>query len=274
MFHHHQGGAGLVQAAAHGIADLQHAGRVQVGGRLVQEDQAGPHRQDAGQRKALFLPAREGRRRVVERKVAAGTATGTTPQPDVVERFMDPLPDLFPRHAKVLGAERDVVAQPGKHHLGFGVLLHESGTAPLGLRRNAVHQQRAGLVGVVTFLAQHARQGMQERRLARARGAKQQHTLAWTDVQVQGVDGLRGAASVPPAPALRGNGGGSHHSRGAGIRTGHQEKTGSEAALRDANALRTPVLARPRVAIQDRAPAMTAPEIVQNTMYASLSTGS
>jgi hypothetical protein len=52
---------------------------------------------------------------------------------------------------------------------------------------------------------------------------------------------------------------------------GHQLEMGSVAALRDAKELSTPVLARPRVAIQDKAPAMTAPEMAQNTMYANLS---
>jgi hypothetical protein len=53
--------------------------------------------------------------------------------------------------------------------------------------------------------------------------------------------------------------------------SGHQEKTGSVAAFREAKELRTPVFARPRVAIQDTAPAMMAPEMAVKMMYASLS---
>jgi hypothetical protein len=80
VLHHHQGGPGLLEAAADGVADLQYAGRVQVGGGLVEQDQPWAHREDAGQRQPLLLAAGEGRRRMVQRQPA---------QPDVVERFPD-----------------------------------------------------------------------------------------------------------------------------------------------------------------------------------------
>ena len=74
-----------------------------------------------------------------------------------------------------------------------------------------------------------------------------------------------GAAGVPPAPATGGNRGGAH-SGSAGVGSGHQLKTGSEEAFRDAKELSTPVFARPRVATQETAPAITAPEMAQKTM--------
>ena len=273
VLHDHQRGARLVEAAPHGVADFQHTGRVEVGRGLVQQDQPGPHRQDAGQRKALFLPAGQRRRRVVQRKVR---------QPDVVQRLVHARPDLVAGNREVLRAEGDVVAEAGEHHLGFGVLLHEAGTAAPGARRLAVDQEAAGFVGVVTVgraavarcaasrgaVAEHAGEGVEQRGFAGAGGPQEQDALPGTDVQVQPVDRGFGAAGVAPAPAAGGDRGGADT---AVVRCGHQEKTGSVAALRDANELSTPVLARPRVAIQDRAPAMIAPEMAVKMMYASLS---
>ena len=180
-------------------------------------------------------------------------------------------------HREVFGAERDVVAEAGEDHLRFGVLLHQSGAAALGARRLAVDQEAAAFVRVVTVggpavvgcaasggaVTQHAGEGVQQGGFAGARGSQEQHPLPRADVQVQGVDGRCGAAGVAPAPAAGGDRGGADT---AVVFAGHQLKTGSVAALRDANELSTPVLASPRVAIQDSAPAMMAPEMAVKMM--------
>ena len=212
VLHDHQGGAGLVQAAAHGIADLQDARGVEVGGRLVEQQQPRPHREDPGERQPLLLSAGEGRRRVVQRQPA---------QPDVVERLVHARPDLRRRDGKVLRPEGDVVAEAGKHHLRFRVLLHKPGAAALRPRRGTVDQQASGLVrvfGVVGVagvagwprraVAQHTGQGMEQRRFAGAGGAQQEHALPGPDVQVQAADRGPGPSGVPPAPAAGGDGGG------------------------------------------------------------------
>ncbi len=139
VLHDHQRGAGLVQAAAHGVADLQDARGVEVGGRLVEQQQPWPHREDPGERQPLLLSAGEGRRRVVQRQPA---------QPDVVERLAHARPDLRRRDGEVLRPEGDVVAEAGKHHLRFRVLLHQPGAAALRPWRGTVDQQASGLVCV------------------------------------------------------------------------------------------------------------------------------
>ena len=164
VLHHHQRGPGLVQAAAHGVPDFEDADGVQVGGGLVQQDQARPHGQDAGQRQALLLPAGQGRRRVVQRQVG---------ESDVVKRLVHARPDFVAGHGEVLGAEGDVVAHPGEDHLRFGVLLHQAGAAAPLTRGRAVDQQRTGLVGiaglaVVVHVPQHPGEGVQQRGLAGA----------------------------------------------------------------------------------------------------------
>lgn len=203
-------------------------------------------------------------------------------QPDVVQRLVHARPDRVAGNREVLRAERDVVAEAGEHHLGFGVLLHEAGAAPPGVRRLAVDQEAAGFVRVVAVwgaavgcchvsggtVAEHAGEGVEQRGFAGAGGAQEQDALPGTDVQVQPVDCRPDSSGVAPAPAAGGDRGGADT---AVVRCGHQEKTGSVAALRDANELSTPVLARARVAIQDRAPAMIAPEMEVKMMYASLS---
>ena len=209
MLHDHQGGAGLVQAAAHGIADLQDAGGVEVGGRLVEQQQPRPHREDPGERQPLLLSAGEGRRRVVQRQPA---------QPDVVERLAHARPDLCRGDGEVLRPEGDVVAEAGKHHLGFRVLLHKPGAAALRPRRGTVDQQASGLVrvfgvagrrlaGAGRAVAQHAGQGVEQRRFAGAGGAQQKHALPRPDVQVKAADRGPGPSGMPPAPAAGRDGG-------------------------------------------------------------------
>ena len=269
MLHHNQRGTGLVQAAAHGVADFEHTGRVQVCRGLVKQDQARTHGEDPCQRQALFLPAGEGRRRMVQRQVG---------EPDVVQRLVHAGPDGVAGHGEVFGAEGDVVANAGEDHLCLRVLLHQSGPAALLPGHGAVNQQRARLVGVpgvaavVVYVPQHPCQGVEERGLAGTGRSQEKHPLPRADLQVEGTHGRFGAPRMAPAPAAGRDGSRTHRDGCLMPRKGaHQEKTGSVAALRDAKELSTPVLARPRVAIQDSAPAMMAPEMAVKMMYASLS---
>ena len=108
--------AGGLERAPHGVAHLGDARRVEVGGRLVEQDHARPHREHAGEREPLLLPTREGRGRPVERHV----------EPDRVERLPHPRPDLLARDAEVLAAERDVVADAGEDRLAVGILQHHA----------------------------------------------------------------------------------------------------------------------------------------------------
>jgi len=50
-------------------------------------------------------------------------------EPDRVERVGDATPGLVARHAEVLAAERDVVADAREDHLRVGILQHETGAA-------------------------------------------------------------------------------------------------------------------------------------------------
>ncbi|GIU56530.1 hypothetical protein NicSoilC12_22790 [Arthrobacter sp. NicSoilC12] len=211
MLHDHQRGACLVQAAAHGVADLQDARGVEVGGRLVEQQQPWPHGEDPGEREPLLLSAGEGRRRVVQRQLS---------QPDVVEGLAHARPDLRRRDGEVLRPEGDVVAEAGEHHLRFRVLLHQPGAAALRPWRGAVDQEAPGLVSIFGVagvagpasrasraVAQHAGQGVEQRRLAGAGGPQQEHALPRPDVQVKAADRGPGPSGVPPAPAAGRDGG-------------------------------------------------------------------
>ena len=129
----------------------------------------GPHREDAGERQPLLLPAGERRRRVVQRQLS---------QPDVVERFGHAGPDLRRGNGQVFRAERDVVAEAREHHLGLRVLLHQPGTAAPGPGRGAVDQQAAGLVRV---LGRCRRRALRRRRPRSCRRAPRPgRGAAWT----------------------------------------------------------------------------------------------
>ncbi len=149
---------------------------------------------------------------------------------------MHALPNHVPRDGEVLGTERDVVANAGQNHLSFRILLHQTGTAALFAGCRAVNQERARLIRIVFLVPEDAREGVEERRLARPRRSQQQDPFTRLDAQVKALDGGRGPAGVPPSPAFRGDG-----SRPDPSGPRHQLKTGSDAAFREANEPSTPL---------------------------------
>ena len=188
--------AGGLGGADGGVAQDGHSLGVDVGGGLVQADHPGAHRQHAGQRKALLLPAGELGGRVVQRHV----------QPHQVEGAADALPDFVAGHAEVLGAEGDVVADAGGDHLAVGILQHQADdAADLGRVISTDAQRTEGFA--VLVIAEHPGDGGQQRRLARAGRPEQKELFTLLDVDVD--VGKRGPAAPRMAPpeTLRGNGG-------------------------------------------------------------------
>ncbi len=98
------------------------------------------------------------------------------------ERRAHARPDLLARDAEVLAAEGDVVPDPGEDHLGVRVLQDES--CPAATRRggDAVDEERSRLLALVRS-AEHTGEAVQQRRLARPRGAEQQHALSGLDAE-------------------------------------------------------------------------------------------
>jgi hypothetical protein len=84
------------------LADQRRPCRVEVRGRLVEQQQPWARRQRTGQREALLLAA--GQR--------VGAPSAAVAEADPGERLVDPGPDLRGRHAAVLQAERYIVAGP------------------------------------------------------------------------------------------------------------------------------------------------------------------
>ena len=116
----HGGGSGGASTSASTSADQRGTGRVEVRGGLVEQQQPGAQREDAGQRQPLLLAA--GQR--------AGGGVPAVGEADGGQRLVDPRPDLGRRDAAVLQAERDVVAGPGHDQRGLGVLQHQPGAGP------------------------------------------------------------------------------------------------------------------------------------------------
>ena len=185
MLDHQAGGAGAREDVGHHRAHQGRAGRVEHRGRLVQQQHARTQRQHTGQGQPLPLPARQVRRRAVERHL----------EPDGVERLAHPSPDLGPRHAVVLQAEGDVVAAPGQHGLRLRVLQQQAGGGVAarpgdgaGARRtgrHAVDEQAALLLaGAVLGAVEQAGEPREQGRLPGAAGAEQQHPFAGLDLEV------------------------------------------------------------------------------------------
>ncbi len=155
-----EGGDAPLDHGLYGAPHLPDALGVEVGSRLVEEEEPGPHREDAGEGEALHLAAGERGGRAVEGDV----------EPDGVERGADADPDLVARDAQVLAAERDVVADAGEDHLRVRVLQHEPRAAAAGGRILRVDEQGAARLPLVVA-AEDAREGVHERGLARTRRA-------------------------------------------------------------------------------------------------------
>ena len=120
MLDQDQGRRPCVADGGEPIEECVGAGRVEVGGRLVQHDHPGEWREDPGQRQPLLL--------------AAGEAPRPTPseaaETDLVERVGDPRAHAVDGPAPVLEPERDVVLDPLHDELRGRVLEHQARPGP------------------------------------------------------------------------------------------------------------------------------------------------
>ena len=231
-----------LQHPLHGIAHLYDPGGIEIRRRFIEQHQTRPHRQHPGERQPLLLPTGQGLGRVPERHVEA----------DGIQGRLHPRPDLRSRHSEVLAAERHVIAHSREDHLGVGVLQHEPCTSAGGHGRSAVDDQRA--LALALFLTpEHAGEAVQKGRLARTRCTEHEHTLTGLDAEGDVAQRPGEATRVTPPPAAGLDGGGGR------LIGRHQTRT--RASRPEPNRSRAPVAAMPRASTQDRAPAMTAPEM-------------
>src|SRR5947209_20632184 len=117
-------------------------------------------------------------------------------EPDRTKRGRHPAPDLVARDAEILAAERHVVADALENHLRVGILQQKAG-APRS-RGSAVDEQLALALAVI-LAPQHPGERLQQRGLARAGCAEEQHALPGLDPEVESAHGPPAAAGVTPA---------------------------------------------------------------------------
>ena len=175
-----------------GGAHLGDATRIQVRGRLVQEQQARAHRENRRERQALLLPARQLRRRMIKGCVQAHRAQG----------LLHARPYLLAGNPQVLHTEGHVVTHAGQDHLGLRVLHEEAHAAPRLRRGNAVNGESAGGLALLGA-TQQARQAAHERRLARPGRPEHQHALTRRDIEINARQRGVLAPSVTPSPFAR-----------------------------------------------------------------------
>ena len=175
-----------------GGAHLSDAARIQVRGRLVQEQQARAHRENRRERQALLLPARQLRRRMIKGHIQAHRIQGVG----------HARPYLLAGNPQVLHAEGNVVTHAGQDHLGLGVLHEEAHAAPRLRRGNAIDGERTGGLALLGT-TQQARQAAHERRLARPGRPEHQHALTRRDIKINARQRGVLAPSVTPSPSAR-----------------------------------------------------------------------
>ncbi len=159
------------------------------------------------------------------------------------------------RHPEVLAAEGDVVTHLRQHHAGVRILQHQPDAAAVRLRPLAVDEERAGLVALVGAAEEPGHAG-EQRRLAGARGAEEQHALPRLDRERDVADGGCPPPGVAPPPARRGDAG----------RAGRAHRQTSRRASRPAaKRLSAPVAASARTASQPTTPASRAPDTMSDT---------
>ncbi len=157
--------------------------RVEIGGRLVQDEERRAHRERARDREALASATRE----------AVGVVAAALPELHASERGLRAGEHVGHRHPQVLGTERDLVQERAGHQLRVRVLEdHADLRAQLG---------DGGLGGVVPAdldrpahvcgyrVRNEAVEGQGERGLARSAGAEQEHDLARGDVEAHRCGG-------------------------------------------------------------------------------------
>ncbi len=181
--------------------------RVQVGGRLVQDQDPRARRERPGQRQTLLLPAREPRREPALKPR----------QPHLGQCLRHPATHRLRRPAPALQAERDVVLHPLHDQLAVRVLEHEAHAGALpaggpGCGILPVHAQPAPpLTGVLARDEARDRQG--QRALPGPRGSHDQEALPGPHLERDVREGRRRPPGEREAGAVRADGAGS---RGAG----------------------------------------------------------
>ena len=173
----HDRGAPLLVDAAQDAEQLVAGHRVELGGRLVEQQQPRPGGQRRAERDALELAAGQLVRRAVE-------------QPGDAERergLLDPARDRRRAPAAVLERERELGAHRAHHDLRLGVLEQRAGDrGQLGravvARVEPAGEQPARELAAVEVRHEPGR-GAQQRRLARPRPAGEDDELARLDAQ-------------------------------------------------------------------------------------------
>ncbi len=177
-----QDGATVRADAVEHAEQVAAADRIEVGGRLVQEEHVGLERQQPRDREPLLLAAGE------RRRVAALEAR----EPDGLERGLDARRHVGGGHAELLEAEDDLLRDVGREELRLEVLEHHADAAgELADRRT--HDRCAAEADLAAHLrrreARHeAREAAHEGRLAGARRSHDDGQAAGREAQRHAVE--------------------------------------------------------------------------------------
>jgi hypothetical protein len=180
-----------VPVQAHQQAEqLLRRDRVELARRLVQQQQARAGRQHRGDRDALRLAAGE----------RLGLAPGEVRDARQHQRLLRPQRDLGRVRGEVLQPERGLAIDPAEHDLGLRILEHEPGAAGdlAGAGHPRVESRGHHLAGELApvEVGDQPERRAQQRRLAAARVAGEQHQLALGDLERHTVQRRRAAARV------------------------------------------------------------------------------
>ena len=198
VLHHHKRGAGLVQAAAHGVAHFQHARRG-PGWRWARPAGSVPAAWPGCRPAPAAVSAR--RRGPTWGGPAAGPRARRRPaprgraarsRPRGTARFSAPKATSSPRRESTTWVSGSCCIRPARPR-----------ARAAARRRSAVSRPRR-FVALPSSCPQHPGQGVQQRGFSGPGGAQQQHPFPGPDVQVQPwTAGLAGRHGASPSPGRR-----------------------------------------------------------------------
>ena len=223
------------------LEDGGHAGRIEVRGRLIEDDATGKRGQDVGDGETLLFAARE---RLRQARLVAGQA-------DLPQGPRHRVEHHGARPAAVLQPEGRLVLDAGHDELTLRILEDDPDPFAEASRRRArdllLADREAPLPATPKGVRDDAREGARQRALARSRWAEHEQDRPGGKPERQAAQRRRGSAGVGPAEP-------------AGDDLRRCNASAAPDHVPGGNDSSTPALRSARTRYQPPRPAMTVPE--------------
>ena len=189
---HHERAARDLENARHRIPYFDHAVRIEVGRRFVEQQQARLHSEHTGEGESLLLATGEPAGGVPKREVEA----------DRAKRLRDASPGLLARDTYVFAAEGHIVADAGEHDLRIRILKHETDLAA-SASGISISDAQSPFRFTLFVATEDTGERVHKSGFTCSGCPEQQHPFARLDAQVEPAQRPARAAGMTPSPPPR-----------------------------------------------------------------------